>query len=200
MKIVIIPHWVQEIANRNGLTKADYLDFDKMRPLMSLADIVSWVAAQSMTGYLFGKDKSQGAVMTATAADDPSCYGAETGQLFNIWCDRYTSGGANKEKLDYLYNTVGSLAADLSVKQEVFNRLYSEAAKSNEHEDAFNVYDLTPAVAGVVVYPGFFVGAQSAELQAQLAAEVLKTWYAYSEDHEVAATPLFGQYLNNLAM
>jgi hypothetical protein len=101
---------------------------------------------------------------------------------------------------DFLFQQVDALSSDASHRKEVHGRLFSEDSRDEQHKEPFICYDLTPDVCGVVIYPGFFVGKNSAkELQLAFVREVLKVLYVYDTQSEVAKTSLFKRYLELLS-
>ncbi len=177
--IVLIPHWVQEILQRNQLPLSACLDLEKIKPIMSLNDLVSFAALQSFYKQI-------------TGADSPM------NSLLWVWSQSFPT--TNVEMKDFLWNKVNTLSSDASFKNEVKTRLLSADARVSQHKDAFITYDLQPQVVGVVIFPGFFVGEYGSEFQKPLVEAILKLLYVYESTHEVAKTPLFKRYLELLSV
>ncbi len=69
----------------------------------------------------------------------------------------------------------------------------------DRYKEPFATYDLTPEVAGVVIYPGYFTTDTIQKYQHELIVSILKVFYVYSAYHEVCKTPFFKRYLELLA-
>jgi hypothetical protein len=179
-KVVLIPHWIQETLRRNPMvTLADCVDFTKMRELLSVSDLVGFSALQ---GEPFGK-KLIG----------PDIY---FGDLVMLWFASIPND--NRELNEFLGRTVCALDNQESFRKELEGRLFEAEARLPQYESPFCVHDLTPEVVGVVLYPGFFVGTNTKELQLELLRAILKVLYVYDTYSEVAQTSLFKRYLELL--
>lgn len=176
-EIVLIPFWVQEILQRNQLPLEACLKLDTIKPLMSLNDLVCFLALQSYTDKLLG---------TKYVED----------RLVWVWADSIVENNLGLK--DFLWKTLLALSSDASFRKEVEARLLSEDGKVDQYKEPFITYDLPSGVVGVVIYPGFFTGAGVSENQKPLVEAILKVLYVYESTHEVAKTPLFKRYLELL--
>lgn len=176
--IILIPYWVQESLQRQQLPLATCLDFEALKPIMSLNDLVTFSTLQHHVETCTGKD---------TAVGD---------SLFFHWIRNIPE--SHRDSVDYLTKTVSTLETDPSFHAEVKARLFDPAGKLDRYPQPFIIYDLTPEVAGVVIYPGFFGKADEA-LQLSLIEAILKTLYVYDTYNEVSKTPLFRRYLELLS-
>ena len=177
--IVLIPHWVQETIKRNGLTLSDVLNFEKIKPLLSVQDLVGLLTLQDFTKPVFGVDYINS-------------------NLWNIWSDSISKDNQNLKK--FFTDSVTQLSHDQSFHKEVNDRLFCEDARTDFHKEPFDTYDLPMTdVVAVVIYPGFFVGNANASLQQSLIEAILKVLYVYEPSHEVAKTPLFKRFLELLS-
>ncbi len=178
-QVILIPYWVQETLSRNQMPLADCLDFEKLKPVMSLSDLVTFSTLQHYVGACTGlKD-------------------ASIGSLFFSWIKSIPE--SNRDTVDYLTKTVSPLEQDESFHNEVKARLFNPEAKVDRYQQPFIVMDLSPEVAGVVIYPGFFSAESSSALQQDLLEAILKVLYVYNTHNEVAKSPLFRRFLELLS-
>jgi len=175
-KIILIPYYVQEIMQRNSLQLADCLDLVKIRRVISVQDIAGFIALQGYNKTIFGID----------IIDDLS---------FTL-SNSIIKG--NTELNDFLWKTLTPLSIDESIQNELKARLFESSGKIDHYKEPFGIYDLTPEVGGVVIYPGYFTTNGNTELQKNVIEKVLKLLYVYGAFHEVASTPFFNQYLKLL--
>jgi hypothetical protein len=177
--VVLIPFWIQETMKRNGLQLADCLKFEVVKPITSLNDLVLFYALQQRDTHLVGKDTYL------------------NNGLYGAWANSIPAD--NKELLSFFTDSVTELCRDASFQAELDARLFCADAAQGQYKEAFDIYDLTPEVVGVVVNPGFFVGTGNTELQQSLVEAILKVLYVYEPSHEVAKTPLFKRFLELLS-
>lgn len=175
-RIVLIPHWVQDILSRNKMPLSDCLNVGKIKPVMALSDLLCFAALQKHMQHVFG---------SPVVGDE----------LYWLWLE---SVGDNAELRKFVNDSVMGLSRDPSYNREVYSRLFEEDSKNVHQENAFITYDLSPEVVGVVIHPGFFVSQHNLELQKSLVKAILKVLYVYAPSHEVAKTPLFKRYLELL--
>jgi len=177
-KVVLIPHWVQDVMQRNKLQLADCLILEKIKPLMSFNDLAGFVALQDYFYKVTGSE----AVMP---------------ELTQIFADSINE--KDVQLRSFCYTTLIKTAADDSVHKELEARLFDINSKNNIYEKPFIIYDLTPEVCGVVIYPGYFFSTNDFGLQKAVIDEVLKVLYVYGAFHEVASTPFFKRHLELLS-
>lgn len=177
-QIILIPFWVQEILQRNQLPLATCLDLEKLKPLMSLNDLVSFATLQGYSKQVTGVESMN--------------------DLVWVWSRNIMA--TNTTMNDFLWKTIVTLEKDQSFRQEVESRLFDADAKQDQHKDAFITYDIASDVMGVVIFPGFFVGDGVSEFQKPVVQAILKLLYVYESTHEVAKTPLFKRYLELLTV
>lgn len=177
-QIVLIPFWVQEVLQRNQLPLSACLDLEKIKPLMSLNDLVGFLTLQKYMDKILG---------TKYVHDE----------LTWVWSRGIQNG--NTQLNDFLWKTLNTLAGDLTFHKEVESRLLDADAKTDQYKEPFITYDLPQGIVGVVIFPGFFADAGVSEFQKPLVEAILKLLYVYESSHEVAKTPLFKRYLELLA-
>jgi hypothetical protein len=176
-QIILIPYWAQEALRRNQLPLATCLDFPKLRAVMAVGDLAAFVALQDCLPQIAGLRD------------------ATLGSLVLQW---FHSVPIGSEAHQALSASVLPVAEDKSIKQELQARLFDPAAKLPQYEEPFNIYDLTPEFAGVVIYPGFYGHRGAGEQALGFVRAMLKALYVYEPHHEVAKTPLFRRYLSLL--
>jgi hypothetical protein len=184
-QIVLIPYWVQEIMQRNKLPLSDCLDLAKLRPLISLNDLLMFAVMDNCQEEIIGSLPGQDTV--------PSYFQSI------IWEWSKIIPTNEHELNDFCWKSISTISKDVSILNELKERLFCEDAKSSMYEKPFITYDLTPGITGVVIFPGFFTSARKKEFQKPLVEAILKLSYVYDSTHEVAKTPLFKRYLELLA-
>lgn len=181
--VILIPYWIEETLQRNPVARlSDCLDFPKLRPLVAAADLAGFAALQKCFESVFGCKEIDCDVVRAS--------------LPLIWGDSLPNN--NEAAYSYLWNTVCPLEDDPTVGRDVACRLFDEGARLPRCEVPYALRDLSPTVLGVVIYPGFFVGADAFKHQLAVTRDVLKTLYVYDTHSEVAKTSLFKRYLELL--
>jgi len=174
--VILIPYWMQEILSRNQLQLSACLDIEKIKPLMSLNDLILYAAMQK-SEYLklvTSVPDYHNALVSKLVAKLPT-----TDKELSNWC----------------WESLIPLSTDPYFDNELSVRLFNQDAKTDKYTKPYDIYDLTPEVCGIVVYPGYFVNGGNEALNIQLLEGVLDTLYVYSTFHEVAKTPFFKQYL-----
>ena len=184
--VILIPFWIIESLKRAGLPPSACLDYKKVKSCVSTHDLLTFLAAQGMSGTLIGNQDiiptdtfNVIGVWTAGIKAEPKALTNEVEQLYTVAC------GSN-----YL--------------EEVKSRLFTPGTNgpdySPTYEKPFITYDLAPDVIGVVIHPGFFSETPSKEQQLSLVDAVLKVLYVYNTAyHEVASTLWFKRYLQLLS-
>lgn len=178
--VVVIPYWVAEAVSRNRLTIGECLDYEKIKGVLSLEDMGAFYNAQDLLSEFVG-----------AKSNDIMQFGTRLGGYWNLsipldnvalkkdWTDRST-----------LFEAIG---------KDVASRLMGEDLKLDRYPEPFKVVDLANRVAGLIVYPGHFVGTVDPGLQFELVDALLKVFYMYSPYHDVAKSPLFKRHLELLA-
>ena len=177
--IVLIPYWIPEILKRKGLELKDCLDFPKLKPLLSLNDLVSFATLQEYYGKL-------------TGAEEPS-------SLIWIWSASIPKDQPELSK--YLWDTVSTISMDQTFKNEIETRLFCEGSKLDQYPEPYAVQHLAPEVGGIVIYPGHFILEENSKPvhQKALVVSILKVLYVYNAYNEMCKTSLFKKYLELLA-
>jgi hypothetical protein len=178
-KVVLIPYWVQEALSRHNCGLNDAVNFDQLVKFLNTNDLIGYLALQDYLLELAGFEVHGGAL-----------------------CDAWKASASCEDNQTLLTQTIVPMVGCPEFLDDVHNRLFSRDSlfeRLPHHENAFNVYDITHDIAGVVIHPGFFTEeAGSNGYRAALIVALLKVLYAYNAYHEVAHVPLFKRYLESL--
>jgi len=177
---ILIPFWVQETLKRNGLQLSACLDLEKIRPLMALDDLARFLALQN-TKYF----------KLVTNIDYYS-------SLTSIWSDSICR--VNTELSDSLWKSIDPVSNDSSLFSKLESELFSKDSYDEKYKEAFAIYDLTPDVFGVVIYPGYFTATNNTKLQRDVVESIIEILYRYSAFHDIAKTEYFKAYLKLLSV
>lgn len=180
-KLMLIPYWIEDALKRNRMSLAECRDFNKIKPVCAVNDLLEFATLQNKAEMVFGKD-----------AWYQSSY-----DLIATWGSSIAEN--NTEMYDYLTKNIMSLCHDASFDKELTSRLFTRESRQERYAQPFSVVDLTRDVAGVVIYPGFFCNPVDTRLQLQLIEAVLKVLYVYDSHSEVSKTSLFLRYLDLLS-
>ena len=176
--VVLIPFWVQETLKRNGLQLSACLDLDTIRPFVSTNDLACFLTLQDNM-YV---DSIIGAKSFST--------------LGMIWSENINK--TNTDLASYRSVTLTPLVGDKSIKDELNHRLFDLNTSAVNYKEPFAIYDLTPDVIGIVIYPGYFKPSNNVTLQKEINEGIIEVLYRYNSFHEVAKTPFFRRYLELL--
>lgn len=181
-QVVLIPHWVQETLNRHKLQLVDVLDFQKISGLISIQDLASLLAMDRF---------------------EQQCYGADVPDKSNMEL-RFAWERSAQPQQQALIQQLDRMSFDDSVRNDVYHRLFSPDLNTDydtgRYPKAFITYDLSPTIAGVVIFPGHFAdGSVHDDKSLALIESVLQIFYAYDAHHVVAQSELFKQYLRLLS-
>lgn len=176
-KIILIPYWITEALKRAGLPASDALNLKVLKNILSVNDLVMFLALQKHFERIVG------------------CMPPDI--LLWMWTD--VNQLDSETLIEYGYQNLLPLSEDVSLQNELSARLFDSNSKSNHYEKPFIVCDITPDVAGIVIYPGYFDKINKIELQKKVVEEVLRILYVYCAPHVVADTVFFKRYLELLS-
>jgi hypothetical protein len=179
-EVILIPYWIQVILARNQLPLSTCLDIEKIKPLISLNDLITFVSIQNPKYF----------ELVLGAKNYMS-------DIISIWVEKSTK--TNTAIRSFCYNTLVPISSDGTFNSELVTRLFTEESKDTSFKEPFIIYDLAPDVCGVVIYPGFFTQVSNKQLQKKVIESILEVLYVYMSFSEVAKTPLFKQYLEVLS-
>jgi hypothetical protein len=177
--VILIPFWVQETLKRNNLQLSACLELEKIKPLFSTNDLITFLTLQDQR-YL----KLVAGLDTVD-------------QLTWVWSNSILK--SNRELNDILWKTLVPASSDPSFHTEITERLFTEESKDKRHSDPFVTFDLTPDVCGVVLYPGYFISPNNIDLQKAVIEAIIEVLYRYLSFHETAQSPFFKRYLETLS-
>lgn len=176
---VLIPYWVKEVLRRNNLPLSTCLEFDKIRPLLSMNDLTTFLTLQNSKYF-----------KSVTNVDI-------TGQLSYIWGKGLIK--SNSELYDVLWKSLIPMQNDISFINELNERLFGNSIKEAKFPESYAMYDITPEVFGIVIYPGHFNNS-NVNLQKLVLESIIEVLYRYYSFHEVAKTQFFKGYLELLSI
>lgn len=201
---ILIPRFVQNVLKRNKLPLSTVADFNKVRELLSVNDIV---LIQTLQRGEYWKT-----LLSITPVEDNMLHIASDMRLYDLW---YAS--ATKENKAYLVNILGVLVESGQAKDEIAERLFNNdggaadkavvgevsndpidqvTAQVQEPETPpYEIIDIGPKYYGIVLDSGVF---PNREFSNKLIKDILRTSYLYCSQSEVAQTQLFRLYMNRL--
>ncbi len=170
--VYVIPSWIADALKRHGLQIADILNFSKIKPILSMNDLLSVEAAQSFFQQVTGVRESQSIIYEwFTTADD-------------------------KDKV-YIEKQLEPLSKDKFQRDTVNDRLFSENNFSGN--TPYEVVPLADLAIGVIVYPGAFAASKAHDHHLNVLRAILKQLYVYEKHGPVSESPLNLRYLELLA-
>jgi len=194
--VVFIPYWIAEAVQRQSLALSDLVDYEKIRPALSMHDMATFMAMQYEQATLLYAgplaNKNQAVVIDG---------------LLEAWCHlthtwTVEAGRESSQKTPSAdFYKIAQYAQDSSVKGDVEARLYGQAVKLDRYDHAYDVVQLATQVVGVVVYPGYFSKENvDLALQAKLIDDLVRVFYRNdAKYHEIASTDLFKRHLKVLS-
>lgn len=171
--VYVIPSWIADTLKRHNLQLVDLLNFGKVKPILSMNDLLSVEAAQSFFETVTGVRESQSI-------------------LYEWHCT------ANDVDKVYIKTQVEPLSKDQFQRDTVQARLFTVTEGPGD-TNPFEVVPLADLAIGVVIKPGAFAGAVGSEQHLSVIRAVLKQLYVYEKHGSVAASPLYLRYLELLA-
>lgn len=179
-EVVMIPFWVAEALNRAKLSVKECLDYEKIKPALSMEDLASFYNCQPLLGNLTDcpndimlTSNLRGLWERSIPTDRPEVT-AELQKFISEMCPVFGNYGQTEE------------------------RLFGEDRRVERYTEPFKIVDLGEKLIGVIVHPGFFGKATIMELQALLVRAILKAFNMYNSYSEVATSPLFKRHLELL--
>lgn len=172
----MIPYWIVETLKRNQLPISDCLNINSLTKVVSLNDLVLFMALQKCISKLTK---------------------AEVGcDLLMPWLK-----GANNqtEEIKAKIQDIVAVSDSPEYLEELNTKLFIKDSNINDYETAFNIYDLTPEYSCVVIYPGFFLNNDDTRLELSFIEAVLAALYVYDSFDIVSQTQYFKRYLELLS-
>lgn len=172
--VYLIPSWIADTLKRHGMSMGDILNFSKIKPVLSMNDLLSLEATQRFFEQVTGVRESQ--------------------SILYEWI----STANDVDKL-YITSQLEPLSADQFQRDTVQQRLFTESDSAPVNATPFEVVPLADLALGVIVTPGAFAGMKAHEHHLTVLRTVLKQLYVYEKHSPVAASPLYLRYLELLA-
>lgn len=201
---ILIPRFVQNVLKRNKLPLSTVADFNKVRELLSVNDIV---LIQTLQRGEYWKT-----LLSITPVEDNMLHIASDMRLYDLW---YAS--STEENKAYLVNILGVLVESGQAKDEIAERLFNNdggatdktidgelsndpldnvVAQAQEPETLpYEIIDIGSKYYGIILDSGVF---PNREFSNKLIKDILRSSYLYCSQSEVAQTQLFRLYMNRL--
>ena len=171
---ILVPYWVLKQLERNKLPFNTVLNLEKMLTISSREDLAIML------------------VMNTDPSASVSFFGAIPAEgLSHYWADYYNDQYKKVQEVSVLYR--GKLDERL-IAPPTPNDVVPEYPNPFEIKPVDSEQDAAGALL-VIVYPGYFGGPKSREIQKQLVREYLKLSYVFIDYDTVARDPLFQQYM-----
>lgn len=171
--IYIIPRWIANTLKRHGLSLVDLLNFDKIKPILSMNDLLNIEASQ----YHFEK-------ITGIKQNSSILY-------------EWISTANDVDKL-YIEKQIDPLSKDKFQRDAVSSLLFTEVESLDELLP-FEVVPLADLAIGVVVTPGAFAGIKAETHHLSVIRNTLKQLYVYEKRTPVTSSGLYSRYLELLS-
>lgn len=180
----VIPHFVRDALKRRGLPLGTILDFNKVREVLSINDIVLVQTLQKSEVWkkLLGIDHQD--VKNFHYGTDMSLYGT--------WYD-----SASVENREYLVKILSVLVESGQANDEIAERLFSNnrGVQAQEPVTSYEITDIGPKYYGIIIESGVF---PNRTLSNKLLKDILKSMYLYHSQSEIAGLELFRLYMGRL--
>lgn len=167
--LFLVPFWIVNILERNGLPLSTVKDLVKLREVASAEDLVLTLMLNQDPTNIFGVNAPTGG---------PALHWCSTPEAFAIYSQLVDLEPLHEKGLE--------------------ERLYSEQTLDPRYPKEFDIRDPENDMFLVIIYPGHFGGADATRHQTKLVRAYLELWYGYSNFDSVARDPLFRQYLSRL--
>lgn len=173
--VILIPYWVEAVLKRNKLGLKDVLNYDLIRPLMSMEDLSELLSIQHSNIIQILKN-------------------IYSDILLSSW--EKTINQKHKVELD-------STVIPLSYSEEIIKNISNRFEQSiNENVDdnskSFRVVDIDRNILCVVVNKDLFTNVLDKNIEKELITSILKVFYVYSKVNEVSRSQIFTRYLESL--
>lgn len=181
----LIPKFARSALSRQQLPLSTFLDFNKMREILSINDIVLINTLQKGSNWA----KLLGIGRCSVEQDfwfDSSM------SLYDIW---YKS--ATEENKTYLLNILSVLVESGQANDEIAERLFnnSHGSEIGKIEQPYEIVDIGPKYYGIILESGVF---PNWDLSNKLIKDILRSMYLYGSQSEIAKTEFFRLYMNRL--
>lgn len=185
--LIAIPYWIVDSFDRAGLRCADIVDYEVARKVLSVEDMASIVALDSIINDSRVISSSLGWI---------GDYWFESKQLVSV---RNKDGHPLRQNFNperqALFDTITTIGQSDAKIKEVQRRLQTSFRK--EGEPTYTLIDAERSLGLLVCRPGFIDGLERPKFRYGLIKRVLKLLYVYfgSQSFEF---PLYGAYIKLL--
>lgn len=176
--IYLIPHWVIETLHRHDMQTSDVLCLPKLRKVLSMNDLCS--------------------IEMLTSSFGEKVLGERESPVNSILYEWSATSLSEEDKV-FFNQQVRPLTDDPYQKEQTAERLFGKTAETGNYAKPFEVVPLEDKAIGVIVYPGYFVGAKAREYHFSVIRALLKQLYVYEQHSAVAASLLTRSYLKHLS-
>lgn len=180
---VLVPYWVLKQLERNKLPLSTIFNLKEMLKISSMNDLAIMLSmnAVSKVNKVFFGEQSQEGLSKYWACHSQDQYNKLV-QLIPLVVSETAPVTENFD--DRLF------ASNNNVGDNIFKNPFEIKYTTN----SFDVNDLML----IVIYPGYFGGPNTEEIQKQLVREYLKQSYAFVDYSTVAKDPVFAGYLRSV--
>jgi hypothetical protein len=168
--ILLIPYWIINNVQRSQLPLTAILDLKTLTGITCAQDLAMISLLNERSEKVFGISNYSPTLTINWYKDD------ESWNKFNT-------------QIKPLESIVGN---------ELDSRLFNESSREDRYDKPFEIKDIDPKTFLVIVYPGYFGGAQAKQCQLALSKELLKLFFVYEGYDNMARRQVFEHYLNNL--
>ena len=181
---IVLPSFVQNVLKRNKLPLSTIADFNKVRELLSINDIV---LIQTLN-----RSEHWKTLLGVNVVEAQNFWYGSDMSLYDLW---YNS--ATEENKTYLVNILSVLVESGQANDEIAERLFNnkENTPAQELENSYEIIDIGPKYYGLLLEPGVF---PNRDLSNKLVKDLLRSMYLYCSQAEVARTELFKLYMSRL--
>lgn len=171
---VLVPFWVEQSLSKAKIPLQTILDYNKLRDIISLQDVVSLYNFQDLQLKVTER--------------------LNLGSLFSSWSS--TAQGAYKQELD-------SVLVPLSSNKEQYidgfiQRLTPETDQETVEDSPYKIVNLGNSHIGIIIYPRFIEYSLSPDNANDVMRELIRQLYVYNAHTEVSSTGLFEAWVKNL--
>jgi hypothetical protein len=177
-QLVIVPYWIQQLLARNKLNYIDLLDYNKIRSLMSIEDIATFMA-------LTGNDDLRDSFLGRLNGID--------NYIYYRYCERATV--EQRKELDVV---IGPLIQAESTYKTLIDRLSLDNPADKDHISSEDLYTLQVNNDGTIflfVKKGILNALEDRDYAHQLVSAYLQALYGLAPIHDVSFKDAFKLYL-----
>ena len=181
---ILIPRFAQNALSRNKLPLSAITDFNKVREVLSINDIVLIQTLQ--------RGEHWKTLLGLNSVEAEKSWVSSDMRLYDLWCK-----SATEENKTYLVNILAVLVESGQANDEIAERLFNNSAdvKVQELDHPYEIVDIGPKYYGIILESGVF---PNRGLSDKLIKDILRSMYLYCSQSEIAQTELFKLYMSRL--